>query len=223
MSLHPANDAALQKPRDSKPLETTTATDDGGGRSPWGRLIPGTLFAAIAVLIGVDVVGDRASGASGLHLGAETAVFLLALAGLAWLWGQVVLSWHRERQLQHRLADARADVGRLQADAARWRGEAQALLQGLGAAIDRQFAQWGLSAAEREVGLLLLKGLALKDIAEARGTSERTVRQQALTLYRKAGVAGRAELSAFFLEDLLLPRASSEESRVEASPSEGPT
>lgn len=190
-------------------MEPLTATDDGRGGSAWGRLIPGVLFAAIAVLIGVDVVGDRTSGASGFHLGAETVVFLLALTGFAWLWGQVVLSWRRARLLQRRLADARADVGRLQADAARWRGEAQALLQGLGAAIDRQFAQWGLSAAEREVGLLLLKGLALKDIAEARGTSERTVRQQALTLYRKAGVAGRAELSAFFLEDLLLPRAPS--------------
>jgi DNA-binding NarL/FixJ family response regulator len=56
------------------------------------------------------------------------------------------------------------------------------------------------------VGLLLLKGLSLKEAAEARQTSERTVRQQALAVYRKAGLAGRAELAAFFLEDLLLPR-----------------
>lgn len=32
-----------------------------------------------------------------------------------------------------------------------------------------------------------------------------TRRQQARSLYGKAGVAGRAELSAGFLEDLLLP------------------
>jgi hypothetical protein len=31
------------------------------------------------------------------------------------------------------------------------------------------------------------------------------VRQQAIAVYRKSGLAGRAELSAFFLEDLLLP------------------
>lgn len=55
------------------------------------------------------------------------------------------------------------------------------------------------------------KGLALKDVANLRSTSERTVRQQALAIYRKAGLAGRAELSAFF-EDLLLP---SEKARVE--------
>jgi DNA-binding NarL/FixJ family response regulator len=37
------------------------------------------------------------------------------------------------------------------------------------------------------------------------GRSERTVRQHAIAVYSKAKVAGRAELSAFFLEDLLLP------------------
>jgi hypothetical protein len=31
------------------------------------------------------------------------------------------------------------------------------------------------------------------------------VRQHAVSVYRKSGLAGRAELSAFFLEDLMLP------------------
>ncbi|MBZ0120481.1 MAG: helix-turn-helix transcriptional regulator, partial [Sandaracinaceae bacterium] len=75
----------------------------------------------------------------------------------------------------------------------------------LGEALARQFERWQLTAAEREVALLLLKGLSLKEIAEARGTSERTVRDQARAVYRKAGLAGRSELSAFFLEDLLVP------------------
>jgi DNA-binding NarL/FixJ family response regulator len=50
-----------------------------------------------------------------------------------------------------------------------------------------------------------LKGLSHKEIAEVRRTSERTVRQQAREVYGKAQLAGRAELSAFFLEDLFLP------------------
>jgi DNA-binding NarL/FixJ family response regulator len=61
------------------------------------------------------------------------------------------------------------------------------------------------SPAEREVALLLVKGLSSNEIATVRATSERTVRQQSQAVYRKAGVAGRAELAAFFLEDLLLP------------------
>jgi DNA-binding NarL/FixJ family response regulator len=44
----------------------------------------------------------------------------------------------------------------------------------------------------------------VKEIAE-RATSERTIRAQAAALYTKAGLTGRAALSAFFLEDLLAP------------------
>jgi len=61
-----------------------------------------------------------------------------------------------------------------------------------------------LTPAEREVGLLLLKGLSHKEAA-TRATSETTIRQQALAIYRKSGLRNRSELSAFFLEDLLLP------------------
>ena len=59
--------------------------------------------------------------------------------------------------------------------------------------------------AEREVALLLLKGLSHREIAAVRAVSERTVREQARSLYAKAGLTGRAALSAFFLEDLLAP------------------
>ena len=91
------------------------------------------------------------------------------------------------------------------ADAARWRTEARDLLSGLGSAIDRQFERWELTPAEREVAMLLLKGLSHRDIAEMRGVSERTVRQQSHSVYGKAELEGRADLAAFFLEGLWLP------------------
>ena len=50
-----------------------------------------------------------------------------------------------------------------------------------------------------------MKGLSHKDIARARGIGEATARQQATAVYRKAGVEGRNDLAAFFLEDLALP------------------
>jgi DNA-binding NarL/FixJ family response regulator len=55
------------------------------------------------------------------------------------------------------------------------------------------------------VALLLLKGLSLKEVAAVRATAERTIRAQARSVYSKAGLTGRAALSAFFLEDLLAP------------------
>jgi DNA-binding CsgD family transcriptional regulator len=95
------------------------------------------------------------------------------------------------------------DVARMQGR--QWRDETRALLNGLGEAIDRQFLTWKLTQAERDVGLLILKGLSLKEIAAARVTSERTIRTQARSIYAKSGLSGRAAFSAFFLEDLLAP------------------
>ena len=43
----------------------------------------------------------------------------------------------------------------------------------------------------------------MKEIADIRGSSEITVRQQASQIYKKCSLAGRLELSAFFLDDLL--------------------
>ncbi|MBI2407862.1 MAG: helix-turn-helix transcriptional regulator [Gemmatimonadetes bacterium] len=94
----------------------------------------------------------------------------------------------------------------LQAERDEWRAHAQSALAGLGVAIDQQFSAWKLTPAEREVALLLLKGYGHKQIAGATQRSERTVRQHAVMVYQKSGLAGRAELAAFFLEDLLLPR-----------------
>lgn len=68
--------------------------------------------------------------------------------------------------------------------------------------LEIQFEQWHLSKSEQEVALLLLKGLSLKEISQIRGTKERTIRQQASTIYQKSNLKGRYELSAYFIEDL---------------------
>ncbi|MFC1742842.1 PAS domain-containing protein [Candidatus Riflebacteria bacterium] len=96
-------------------------------------------------------------------------------------------------------------------EAEKMKAQAKKYIQGLGEAISIQFKDWGFTRAEKEVGLLLLKGFSFKEIAKLRGTSEKTVRQQALIMYRKSGTEGRADFSAFFLEDLLLPLEEREE------------
>jgi DNA-binding CsgD family transcriptional regulator len=126
-------------------------------------------------------------------------VLLLALFAIP-----VLLAYRSFLVYRDRLALVRElDVARIRGR--QWRDETRVLLKGLGEAIDRQFLTWKLTEAEREVGLLILKGLSLKEIAGARVTSERTIRAQARSIYAKAGLSGRAALSAFFLEDLLAP------------------
>ena len=70
--------------------------------------------------------------------------------------------------------------------------------------IQEQFTEWKMTQSEKEVALLLLKGLSLDEISSVRETKEKTVRQQASNLYKKAGLSGRHELVAFFFEDLLI-------------------
>ncbi len=156
------------------------------------------MFALIAVLMAVDTVVDYRQSGSFFAQTYEMLVFAAALAGLAIHAWQLASARVQSEQLGRELTETRAD-------AQRWSREAQDVLKGLGAAIDRQFDKWGLTPAERDVALLQLKGLRHKEIADLRKTSERTVRQQALSIYRKAGLSGRTDLAAFFLEDLLLP------------------
>jgi len=69
--------------------------------------------------------------------------------------------------------------------------------------MNTQFSQWGLSPSESEVALLLIKGLSMREISELREVKEKTVRQQAASIYAKSGHAGRHELAAHFIEDLM--------------------
>jgi DNA-binding CsgD family transcriptional regulator len=102
----------------------------------------------------------------------------------------------------------RRDFETIRARSEKLREEMGTHLRGLGAVIQSQFDAWTLSEAEQAVGLLLLKGFSHKEIAQLRRTTEATIRQQAAAVYRKADLSGRAALSAFFLEELLLPNPS---------------
>jgi DNA-binding CsgD family transcriptional regulator len=73
---------------------------------------------------------------------------------------------------------------------------------GLAEVVKEQFEAWGLTQTEKEVAMLMLKGLSFKEIAAVRDTLEKTVRQQASAIYRKAGVSGRHAFAAWFIEDL---------------------
>ena len=162
-------------------------------RDPRSRVIGTALFGLIAALIAWDLWVDYGSGGDPRHLAVESLVLLAALSGIGLLW--------------HRFDRARTGLAEARDAAARWQREHRTLVRGLGDAIRAQFDEWRLSEAEAEIGLLLLKGLSLKEIAVLRSTSERTVREQARAVYRKAGLSGRSALAAFFLEDLLPPIA----------------
>jgi DNA-binding NarL/FixJ family response regulator len=111
------------------------------------------------------------------------------------------------RRAAESAATLRHSLAERQSERDAWRARAHQALDGLGHAVEDQFVAWGLTPTERQVALLLLQGHGHKRIAASTGRSERTVRQHAVSIYRKAGLGGRAELAAFFLADLRLPSA----------------
>ena len=156
------------------------------------------LLVAIAATGLADLILDRPDTWYSLHTLFEILFLLLCLTTAAWL-GR---GWLQARRSVVDLRCSR-DQHLVERDA--WRRRAQGFLKGLGEEIDGQMTTWQLTPTERQTALLLLKGYSHKQIADYTERSERTVRQHAVAVYRKSGLGGRAELSAFFLEDLLLP------------------
>jgi DNA-binding CsgD family transcriptional regulator len=157
-------------------------------------------IALISIIVGgtADLAMDKPTTWLSFHVVFEALMIAGALVMATTLW----LGWWRSA---HSVADLERSVATHREERDAWRASAEAALEGLGRAIDAQFRRWRLTPTEREVALMLLKGYEHKEIAARTARGERTVRQHASVVYDKAHVAGRAELAAYFLHDLMLP------------------
>ncbi len=157
-----------------------------------------SILSAVLILVTTDIVSDSKDGVEYWHLLLEGSVGLISVFGIFYILRD---SFNNKRNLletNQKFSDYREE-------AERWRVASRTFLEGLSGAIDEQLNKWALTNAEKEVAFLLLKGLSLKEIATARNTTEKTARVQSMAIYAKAGLSSRSELSAFFLEDLLVP------------------
>ena len=162
------------------------------------RLLLGLVLAATNVGGGIDLYLDAPEKWWSAHAIYELALMVTTMAMALLLW----TGWWRSRRT---LTEANRALAAQAAEREAWRAGAEAAIEGFGRAVDERFESWGLTPTEREIALRLLKGHSHKHIAYETGRSERTVRQHAVAIYEKSGLAGRAELAAYFLDDLLLP------------------
>jgi DNA-binding NarL/FixJ family response regulator len=147
------------------------------------NLYPTIVLVSAALFFAYDIVHDlMADNERSLHIFIEAIVFMAVSTVLF--------------QELRRLGYLRAELSEERSRTARLSGELLAVMRS-------QFSQWGLTPSEGEVALLLIKGLSMREIAEAREVKEKTVRQQATSVYAKSGYAGRHELVAHFIEDLM--------------------
>jgi len=163
-------------------------------RVRWGILGLG----AFVLLLGVDVATEGEDIELGEFLAdaLQVALIVASATGVSLLTGRFEAEQEEKTALTRDLALARAE-------GEDWRARAQSYVSGLGQEIEKQFEAWQLTVAEREIGLLMLKGFSHREIASLRGTTEATVRHQARAVYQKSSLPGRAPFCAYFLEDLL--------------------
>ena len=185
--------------------DTHDDPDDGIDDGVDARLRAILAVALLSIIVGgtADLMLDHPETWLSFHVVFEVMMIAGALLMATTLW----LGWWRSA---HAAVALRLRLEEQTAERDRWRASSQEALEGLARAIDAQFDAWHLTPAEREVALMLLKGYGHKQIAALTGRSERTARQHAGVVYEKAGLGGRAELSAFFLQDLMLPEGERE-------------
>ncbi|HCE72226.1 helix-turn-helix transcriptional regulator [Ruegeria pomeroyi] len=142
------------------------------------------LQALCALFFIGDVLADLRAGNddTGTHLWLEGSVALVLCIGLGVLMYEL-------RQLLMRMERVTTTLRAA-------RGEMAEVIEGF-------FADWGLTPAERDVALMILKGLDNDSIATVRGRAAGTVRAQSAAIYAKAGVDGRTQFLSLFMEELL--------------------
>lgn len=159
------------------------------------------IIFGISALVGltslVDIISDIKHHAPWHHIWVESIIFSSALFAL-FLLGLIF-----RKISKFTIKEIRSELDSAKDNANHWQKENEHLIKSLAIKIKDQFIAWALTKAECEIAFLLLKGFSLKEIAFLRKTSERTVREQAIHIYSKSGLKNRAELTAFFLEDLL--------------------
>lgn len=147
----------------------------------------------------LDIVADVQLDIPAWHIAQEGILVLLTVIATVYLSHDLMRRSRQVKTLAQRLAKADKQIDNMTS-------QMRSARQEYSQAVSSQFTTWGFTKSEQQVAFLLLKGLSFKEIAEVRQTKEKTVRQQASSIYSKADVDGRHTFCAWFMEDFIQDR-----------------
>ncbi|MCA6128872.1 helix-turn-helix transcriptional regulator [Thalassolituus oleivorans] len=161
----------------------------------WSFLI--RLFFVLIVITSVmDITVDFAHGANFLHMTQEAIVCVFALSLLLMLFLNTRAQARRNDQLLIELEQAKVHS----AQASKELVSAKRIF---GDEILKQFSIWGFTESESDIALFTLKGFSAKEIADYRNASEKTVRNQLTSVYKKSEMTSKVAFIAWFMEGLI--------------------
>ena len=170
-------------------------------RINWEKKMPvvSMIFFAIVALASVaDIAVDLSHGANTGHIIQESVIVIFSLALFFILYSDIKKQKNKNQLLVHKIVEIR-EISKKSSE------ELNKAKRDFGVVISKQFSIWTLTESESDVALFLLKGFNSKEIANLRGTSEKTIRNQLTSIYQKAEVSGKHALIAWFIDDLLNP------------------
>lgn len=150
----------------------------------WGMGISGLFFAQDVI---VDL-SEHLSEGRGYQFGDLSHLIFEILAVTVLGFGMVLLSVY---------------ITELKTKNARQRETLHSLRNDFDSHVHAQFNEWSLTPSESDIALLLMRGLASKDIAELRNCTVGTVKVHSHNVFRKAGVTSRVELMSLFLDEFM--------------------
>ena len=164
-----------------------------------------TILLLVITLLNIyDFYNDyQESDHSSLHLWVEALIIVSSLAGISFLIHESRQRRYEAENLRQQLSNTRTDLSNTRKNLSELNDKLSQASQQYSEVIQEQMSAWDFTPSEKAVALLLLKGLSFDEVAAVRETKEKTVRQQASTIYRKSGLNGRHELAAWFFEDFL--------------------
>jgi len=161
-------------------------------------------FSGIIFFTIFDVAEDLSNGSSWNHVFEEVLIVLIGFLGFFFSLFTTARAIKAESaQYKRKASNLESELESLSRELSKWKSENSSFTQGLAHNIDLQLGAWKLTPAEKDVALMMLKGLSTKEIAELRGSAEKTVRLQSSAIYAKSGLSSRAQFVAYFIEDLL--------------------
>jgi DNA-binding CsgD family transcriptional regulator len=162
-------------------------------------------LGVIMTLNTLDVITDITLGVPRWHIIEEGVIVLISAIGFVYLLWEMRRRSGEMKVLAQNLRSADRQLQDITEGMQRARSR-------FSETIHQQFLDWELTLSEQQVAMLLLKGLSFREIAVVRETREKTVRQQASSIYAKSGLDGRHAFAAWFLEDFLSVDPASEAS-----------
>ena len=169
---------------------------DAIGQIPYRRSVFAVFVLFVFATSAAEIVSEFADGETLGAMGDDLSRFVFSALVLAVFVFEYLTQRQALRELRGQLNKVRGQLAQLDTKSSKLAAQYRAVMQ-------KQFDAWQLTTSEQDVVIGMLKGLSFREIAELRETREKTVRQQASSVYRKAGVASRNELAAWFFEDML--------------------